>query len=250
MEILSVYNIKGGVGKTSAAVNLSHLAARQGLRVLLWDLDPQAAATYYFRIKPRISGSTKKLIKGKVDLDDQIKATDYANLDLLPADFSYRKMDVVLGDQKNPTLQLMKLLRPLSYEFDLVVIDCPPSISLVSENIFKASSVLLVPTIPTTLSIRTLEQLEAFFEANQIPRDLLMPFFSMSDRRKSMHVQVMRKLPARHSGFLKNWIPYASDVERMGIHREPVTAFAPASLAGRAYARLWEEVAKKLRLFV
>ncbi len=248
MNIVAVYNIKGGVGKTSAAVNIAHLAAQDGFRVLLWDLDPQAASTYYFRVKPRIRGGGKKMIRGKLDLDDQIKGTDYENLDLLPADFSYRKMDVALGDIKKPALQLLKLLRPLSYEFDLVVLDCPPSISLVSENIFHAASALLVPTIPTTLSIRTYQQLLKFLKENKLDRIDVLPFFSMADRRKSMHVEIMRQLPKKYRNFMDAWIPYASDVERMGLHREPVTAFAPNAIAARAYQRLWNEVAERLSL--
>ncbi|MCG7956341.1 MAG: AAA family ATPase, partial [Candidatus Thiodiazotropha endolucinida] len=114
MHILGVYNIKGGVGKTATAVNLAHLAATEGYRTLIWDLDPQAAATYYFRIKPKVKGGNKRLIKGKLDLDEVVKATDFENLDMLPADFSYRNMDLRLEEAKNPTKQLLKLLRPLS----------------------------------------------------------------------------------------------------------------------------------------
>ncbi|MEW8561954.1 MAG: AAA family ATPase, partial [Candidatus Thiodiazotropha sp.] len=107
MHILGVYNIKGGVGKTATAVNLSYLAARQGYRTLIWDLDPQAAATFYFRIQPKVKKS-KKLLAGKIDLDDVVKATDFENLDMLPADFSYRNMDLRLEDAKKPTKQLLK----------------------------------------------------------------------------------------------------------------------------------------------
>jgi cellulose biosynthesis protein BcsQ len=90
MKIFATYNIKGGVGKTSTAVNLSHLAARDGLRVLLWDLDPQAAASYVFRVRPRVKGGGKALIKGSREIDDAVKGTDFEGLDLLPADFTYR----------------------------------------------------------------------------------------------------------------------------------------------------------------
>jgi cellulose biosynthesis protein BcsQ len=248
VNIVAVYNIKGGVGKTSTSVNIAHLAAQEGFRVLLWDLDPQAATTYYFRIKPRIRGSGKKLILGKVDLDEQIKGSDYENLDLLPADFSYRKMDVTLGEVKRPAEQLEKLLTPLSCEFDLVVLDCPPSISLVSESIFHAASALLIPTIPTTLSQRTYQQLLEFLAKNGLNKVRLLPFFSMADRRKSMHVEMMKTLPEEYPEFLEEWIPYASDVERMGTRREPVTASGPSSAAARAYRRLWTEVSGKLAL--
>ena len=109
MKILATYNIKGGVGKTAAAVNLAFFASRGGARTLVWDLDPQGAATFYFRVKPRVKGGGKRLIQGKGDLHGQIKGTDYPDLDLLPADFSYRHMDIVLDDAKKPTNRLRKL---------------------------------------------------------------------------------------------------------------------------------------------
>jgi chromosome partitioning protein len=86
VKILATYNIKGGVGKTATAVNLGFLAARDGYRVLLWDLDPQGAASFLFRIKPRVKGGGQALIHGKRPVDGAIKGTDFDNLDLLPAD--------------------------------------------------------------------------------------------------------------------------------------------------------------------
>ncbi|MBV2089409.1 MAG: AAA family ATPase [Candidatus Thiodiazotropha sp. (ex. Lucinisca nassula)] len=246
MHILGVYNIKGGVGKTATAVNLAHLAATEGYRTLIWDLDPQAAATYYFRIKPKVKGGNKRLIKGKLDLDEVVKATDFENLDMLPADFSYRNMDLRLEEAKNPTKQLLKLLRPLSQAYDYVFLDCPPSISLVSENIFRAAEGLLLPLIPTTLSLRTYQQLLDFLEGHRITGLELMPFFSMVDRRKRMHLDVMKSLPDTHGELLKAQIPYASDVEKMGIHRMPVQAFAPKSVAASCYQALWLEMQRRL----
>ena len=107
-------------------------------------------------------------MRGKGELDDVVKGSDYPNLDLLPADFSYRNMDLLLGENKKPTMRLLKLLRPLSQQYDLVVLDCPPSISLVSENIFRAADALLLPTIPTTLSLRTMQQLLDFMEGHKL----------------------------------------------------------------------------------
>ena len=102
MKILATYNIKGGVGKTATAVNLGYLAARDGYRVLLWDLDPQAATSFLFRIRPRVKGGGKALIRGTRTIDDAIKATDFDRLDLLPADFTYRNLDLVLDAAKKP----------------------------------------------------------------------------------------------------------------------------------------------------
>jgi cellulose biosynthesis protein BcsQ len=244
MKIIASYNIKGGVGKTATAVNLAYLAAREGNRTLIWDLDPQGAATYYFRVKPKVKGGTKALVSGHRDLDDLVKGTNFENLDLLPADFSYRNMDLVLEDNKRPTKQLQKLLTPMAIAYDYVFLDCPPSISLVSENVFRASHALLVPMIPTTLSARTPAQLQDFLEGHDgLGKISLMPFFSMVDRRKNLHLHLMETLPESFPSFLKASIPYASEVERMGLNRMPLPAYAPASNPiARAYDALWEEV--------
>ncbi len=247
MKIVGVYNIKGGVGKTATTVNLAYLAAEQGYRTLVWDLDPQGAASFYFRIRPKIKGGSKRLLRGRSELDEMVKGTDFDNLDLLPADFSYRHMDLELEDSSKPTKQLLKLLMPMADDYDLVFLDCPPSISLVSENIFRAADVLLVPMIPTTLSLRTLQQLTDFLKQNNQQHSLAVrPFFSMADRRKRMHQELMESLPVDFPGFLDSAIPYASDVERMGQHRAPIGYFSPGSKAHQAYRELWGEVEKTL----
>ena len=247
MRIFGVYNIKGGVGKTAPAVNLGYLSALEGARTLVWDLDPQGAATYYFRIKPRIKGGGRKMIRGQRELDRLIKGTDFDNLDLLPADFSYRNMDLMLGEAKKPAKQLLRLLRPLSEEFDHIFLDCPPSISLVSENIFRAADALLVPSIPTILSMRTYQQLLDFLQGHRVHGVELMPFFSMVDRRKRMHLEIMERMPDLYPEAMESTVPYASDVEKMGLHRAPLASFAPRSPAARAYRRLWDEVKGRLR---
>ncbi|MEA3274879.1 MAG: AAA family ATPase [Pseudomonadota bacterium] len=243
MRIIGVYNIKGGVGKTATAINVAYLAAGEGNRTLVWDLDPQAAATYYFRVKPKVKGGGKALVRGKRELDSVVKGTDFENLDLLPADFSFRNMDLVLEDAKKPTKQLTRLLKPLSEEYDYIFLDCPPSISLVSENIFRAADALLVPMIPTTLSERTLHQLLDFLDGHASLSELrVMPFFSMVDRRKRLHTDLVQQLPESYPSMLATSIPYASEIERMGLHRMPLPAYAPSNRAAGAYRALWEEV--------
>jgi chromosome partitioning protein len=236
--VLATYNIKGGVGKTSAAVNLATLAAHDGHRTLLWDLDPQGASTYLFRVKPKIKGGGAKLVRGKTDADGQIKGTDTDGLDLLPADFSYRHMDLALDGAK--TNRLNRVIKPLP-EYEYVFLDCPPSISLVSENVFEAADVLLVPIIPATLSSRTLEQLHQVLGGDT----RVLGFFSMADRRKKLHRQLMDELSQEHD-ILDTVIPASADVERMGAERAALVDFAPRSRAARAYADLWEEITQKL----
>jgi chromosome partitioning protein len=242
MKIFATYNIKGGVGKTSAAVNLAHLAARSGYNVLLWDLDPQGAATYLFRVRPKVKGGSRALVEGTRSLDDAIKATDFDGLDLLPADFSYRKMDLQLDEMKRPTRRIHQLLRPFDDEYDVVFLDCPPSISLLSENVLHAVDTLLVPMIPATLSVRTFDQLSSFvsdFDGRQ-PR--VCAFFSMVDGRKRLHRDLVEQLPAERRGILNTAIPALSIIEQMAELRAPVTAFAPHSVAAMCYEALWREV--------
>jgi cellulose biosynthesis protein BcsQ len=247
MKIIGVYNIKGGVGKTATAVNLAHLAAREGRRTLVWDLDPQAAATFYFRVKPRVKGGSRKMLRGKYDLDLLIKGTDYPNLDLLPADFSYRNMDLQLDAAKKPAAQLLRLLRPLSAEFDYLFLDCPPSISLLSENVFRAADALLIPTIPSTLSVRTYEQLLNFLHDNRIKGVKRLPFFSMVDRRKRMHLDILAAMPERFPELLATEIPYAAEIEQMGLYRQPLLGYAQrGSNAATAYLALWQEVKQRI----
>ena len=156
MKVFALYNIKGGVGKTAGAVNLSYLCARGGARTLLWDLDPQGAATFYFRVEAHVAGGGKKLVRRKSEVAELIRGTDYEGLDLLPADFSYRHLDLDLEAAGKPRKRLGRVLRDLEDDYDYAFLDCAPSISLASEAIFAASDVLLVPTIPTPLSLRTL----------------------------------------------------------------------------------------------
>ncbi len=247
MKIIGVYNIKGGVGKTATAVNLAWLAAQDGHRTLVWDLDPQGAASFYFRIKPKLPGGAKALLKGRGELDGFIKGTDFEGLDLLPADFSYRHMDLRLEETSRPVARLERLLKPLREEYDLIFLDCPPSISLVSENIFRAADLLLVPTIPTILSVRTLHQLKAFLaDHHHHVKAKLLPFFSMVDQRKRMHQEIMARLPQEFPELLPLSIPYASEVERMGEYRAPLGDYAPNSPSLRAYQALWQEVRNDL----
>jgi len=246
VKIIALYNIKGGVGKTATAVNLSYLASLDGANTLLWDLDPQGAASYYFRIKPKIKGGGKKLIEGKINIEKAVKGTDYENLDLLPADFTYRNMDIFLEHIKNPLKRFNKLLDPFLEEYDYIFLDCPPSISAASESVFAAADVLLVPTIPTTLSLRTYKQIKAFFKQQGIRQTKVLPFFVMVDRRKQMHRLIVQHPPSFMQSVLETYVPYASEVERMGVHRAPVNVFAARSRAAQCYRSMWDELSLHL----
>jgi len=246
MQIIAVTNIKGGVGKTTTAVNLSYLCAASGRPTLLWDLDPQGAATYTLRGEPLERASPKKLLSGKRQLPELILSTGYAGLDLLPADFSYRNFDVHLSERKRPTERLLKMSRSLRDVYSVLFLDCAPGISLLSENVLRAADAIIVPLLPTPLSVRMLVQLRDFIDGEGWADLLLLPFFSMVDRRKSLHHELIATTRQEFSTMLATEVPYMSEIERMSVRRAPIPAVAPSGAAARIYSALWAEVAARM----
>jgi chromosome partitioning protein len=245
MKILASYSIKGGVGKTTTAVNIAAVAAERGYRVVLWDLDPQGGATYLFRVRPKVKGGGRALVHQRRELADAVKASDFDNLDVVPSDFSYRHLDLVLDGQKRPTRRISQLLDGLRADYDVVVLDCPPSVSLVSENVVRAANLLLVPLLPAPLSVRTLDQLEGFIaNAKGRPPDVLA-FLSMVDRRRGLHRRLAEELPDERPELAQTAIPVASAVEQMSVRRAPLVVWSPSNPASRAYRQLWQEIVRR-----
>jgi chromosome partitioning protein len=173
---------------------------------------------------------------------DQIKGTDFALLDLLPADFSYRNLDLVLGRSKHSNSRLGRVLEPVENDYDLVVLDCPPSISLASENVLEVADTILVPLIPAGLSVRTYEQLTNFVSKLAGRQPALVGFFSMVDLRRRLHRDVVDQLRGGPGRIAEASIPASALIEQMASRRRPVTASHPKSPAAEAYRRLWAEV--------
>ncbi|WP_309398167.1 ParA family protein [Cerasicoccus maritimus] len=247
MKVLAVYNIKGGVGKTAAAVNLAFLSAQSGNRTLLCDLDPQGSSSFYFRVRPDKKHGPKKLLQGGKKLDREIRESDYPNLHLLPSAMAYRNLDIELDHSKRSKKRLRESLKSLVGDYDVIVIDSPPNVTLLSENIFRAADVILVPVIPTTLSMLTYGQIIDFFKAEGLKTQKLRAFFSMVERRKKMHQDTMEETRGKDKRFLQPVVPMAAAVEKMGLHREPLLAFDTRSPAAKAYAELWEDASILLR---
>lgn len=243
MRMLALYSIKGGVGKTASAVNLAAEAAADGWRVLLWDLDPQAATTFYLRAKPKVRGGVARLVKGDAAFEKVIRATEIERLDLLPAALASRELDHLLATRRDN--QLRRILKPIREDYDLVILDCPPSLSTLSESVFASVDALLVPLVPTVLSVRTLEQLRDFLDERDIPCQV-WPFVTLADRRRTLHRETIAALPERWPLRLSTSIPSASVVERMGVERAPLRQFARTTPAARAYRALWQEIAQRL----
>ncbi|HKU14040.1 MAG TPA: ParA family protein [Steroidobacteraceae bacterium] len=248
MKIIAVSNIKGGVGKTTTAVNLAYLSAAGGHVTVLWDLDPQGAATYTLRCEAGESASAKKLVAGKRELPELLVETGYPRLDLIPAHFSYRNFDVHLSNKKRPTERLLMMSTALRQKYDVLLLDCPPGISLLSENVLRAADAVIVPILPTPLSVRMLRQLNEFIAGEGWSDMAVLPFFSMVDRRKALHHTVIESVRAEVPSVLATEIRYASEIERMTVRRAPLPAYAPNSAEGQLYSALWNEIAARVEL--
>jgi chromosome partitioning protein len=247
MKIIACYSNKGGVGKTATAVNLSYALAAKGQRTLLCDLDPQGASSFYFRVKPSKKLTETRFFEDVERFTKAIRASDYDGLDILPANMTFRDFDVFLSRMRNSRSRLKKALKAVKGDYDVILLDCPPNISTLSENVFSAADGIVVPVIPTTLSQRTYIQLEQFFQANKLPLKKLHAFFSMTQGVKSLHGQTMEEMRKQHKKrFLKTQIAFTSDIERMGVQRAPVMATAPRSQAAQAYGTLHDELMERL----
>jgi chromosome partitioning protein len=242
MKILSCYSIKGGVGKTALAVNLAYQLATRGFRTLLVDLDPQGAAGFYLRVAPARDFPIEELksLTGTW-VRANLRESDFPGLHILPSSLAYRHLDNRLSGMKKSRKQLQWMLEEIEDGYDVAVLDCPPNITLLSENIFRASRAVLVPVIPTPLSSRTLDQLCGFFGDEDLDTTKIQPFFSMVQSRKGLHRSEMESLRSSHPFFYRACIPFSVDVEAMGARRAPLTSYSQGA-AARAFVELSTEI--------
>lgn len=245
MKVLALHNLKGGVGKTTAAVHLAHLCARAGRTTLLWDLDAQGAASWILRVRVGAETRPRRLLRDRQNLWEAIRGSDWPALDVLPADLSLRKLETWLHGEDDPGRAFQRALEDLSTRYERIVLDCPPGLSSLTECVFDAADALVVPTIPSTLSLRALASLYQHLKPQREHGLQLLPFLSMLDARKAMHRHVREFVREKGLGFLSTEIPYSAQVENMAAQRLPLSvdgrqpaAAAFASLAREIEARL------------
>lgn len=241
MATLAIFNGKGGVGKTTIALNLAGQAASAGHRVLLWELDGQGDSSWL--VNADASGAktdVSRLLSGIIDIDTLIVPTRIAGLSLLPADENARNTDnLFVGLYRQQ--RLLPLFTLLRQRFDVIIFDCPPGFCDATTKLLQTVDIVVVPCLPSPLAMRGLLRVRDAILRGRGSHAPILPVFSMVDRRRRMHNLALAEHP--------EWpvIPYLSDIERMLIERAPLCAFAPRSLAAMIFDRLWQGIEGRLR---
>jgi cellulose biosynthesis protein BcsQ len=183
-------------------------------------------------------------LRGK--FDKYIKKTEFANLDLLPAHFSFRNLDLALSrlSEEGRTNALLGVFSPLQSAYDYLILDCPPTLTILGENIIEVANVVITPVIPTSLSVLALQRLLKLFKKKKVSQKKIVAFFSMVEKRKTMHSLFLGEY-GDHSLFLSTRIPFMAEIEKMGLFRNPVGGDGKASPAAEQYKRLWQEILQR-----
>ncbi len=247
MKSIAFFNLKGGVGKTAGAVNTAYYATMDGYSTILWDLDAQGAASWYLLGERQRQPGMEKIWSQKAPISKVIKETPYEGLDVIGSAFSNRNADVFLSELGLRRMLLKRLAAPLEENYDLLILDCPPSLSRLTEQIFHACDAVIMPLIPTPLSLRAYVQVRTFMDKAGRVDTPLLPYFSMVDRRKRLHREWLENPPKELKKRLKTYIPYASNIEQMGLRQAPVGVYAHSDVGGQAMYALWREIKRRVK---
>jgi chromosome partitioning protein len=245
-RIIAIANQKGGVGKTTTAINLSAALAELGHEVLLVDMDPQANATASLGLRGRAGRSTYELVLGGERLSDVVVSTASKHLWLVPATPDLAGADIELAQLADRTFRLKEALSGAVAPYAFVIIDCPPSVSLLTLNALGAAQEVIVPVQCEYLALEGLGEFTRTLELvrRNVNRDLRLRglLLTMYDRRTNLSAQVADEVRRHFPNTFRAVIPRSVRLSEAPSHGLPITEYDHQSPAAAAYRDMAEEL--------
>jgi len=249
---IAIANQKGGVGKTTTAINLSAALAERGKKVLLADLDPQANSTISFMDAQEVDGSIYELlVDPTVRFDDIVKKTKVPNLELLPSRLTLAKLEGKLIGELDAPFRLKDKLDPIDDRYDLIIIDTPPTLGLITVNALVSASHLIIPIQSSYFALEgtddLLETIERIKARPNPQLEVLGVVVTLHDRRTTLSRDIFDQIcHVFGDKVFKTTISKSVRLEESPAYRESIFTFAPASSGAIEYSKLCDEVIRRV----
>lgn len=250
-RIIAIANQKGGVGKTTTAINLSASLAEKGRKVLAIDMDPQGNMSSGLGLdKNAVDGTIYDMIIGEADVEEVIHKDTIENLDILPSNVDLSAVEIEMIDVENKEFVVKNAIQKIRDNYDYVIIDCPPSLSLLTVNAMTTADSVLVPI---QCEYYALEGLSQLIHTVELVKDRLNPVleiegvvFTMYDARTNLSLQVVENVKDNlEQNIYKTIIPRNIRLAEAPSFGTPINQYDPRSAGAESYMRLAEEVISK-----
>ncbi len=251
MKKIAVYNIKGGVGKTTTSVNLACFLAKSGLSVLLWDLDPQGGSSFFFNRQNQNNNTHGRLFDKYITIYDVIHPTDSYQIDVISNDPLFSDQFVNHASRMTAVSfahhDLIKtILSEVEDDYDVCIMDCSPGRFLLHNNIFHAADLLLIPNLPSPLSVYCNNMLMDTLQQDIPLARKVLSFYNMVQVHKTLHKQYLDNRKDA-SWMMNSYVPFYSDIELITLTKESLFHQQKECKANSYYFDLWFEICERMQ---